>query len=146
MAEGGDPAYDRALRLLAARPRSRAKLRERLLAAGHALAEVDAALARAERIGYLDDRGYARNRADALARTHAPTAIARKLVADGIATELAEEAVARLGADPAALARSLLEQRFGAGSLDEKAAARAARFLAGRGFDEDLIERLLRRS
>ncbi|MHB8417715.1 MAG: regulatory protein RecX [Myxococcales bacterium] len=140
------PAYARALRLLAARPRSRARLRERLLAAGHSPEEVEAALARAVELGYLDDCAFARARAEALLGRYAAPAVERKLAADGVSAELARETLAELQADDASLARTLLERRFGSEPLAGTLAARAARFLAGRGFGEELIERLLRRT
>jgi len=143
MRPGENPAYDRALRLLAARPRSRAKLRELLLDRGHAIGEVDAALARAGELGYLDDRAFARQRAEGLLGRYAGAAVEAKLVADGVAPDLAREAITSARPDDGRLARALLEQRFGPPPFTGKAAARAARFLAGRGFGEELIERLL---
>ncbi len=136
-------AYDRALRLLTARPRSRARLEERLRDAGHPAAEVDAALARVTELGYLNDRAFARSQAEALLARFGPRAVEVKLVGLGVHPELAAESVATLRADEPALARSILAKRFGPGPFEGKAAARAARFLLGRGFDEDLVEKLV---
>jgi regulatory protein len=136
-------AYDRALRLLTARPRSRSRLEERLRDAGHPAAEVEAALARVTALGYLDDRAFARSQAEALLARFSPRAVELKLTALGLPPQLAAEAVAALQADESALARSILEKRFGRGPLEGKAAAKAARFLLGRGFDEDLVEKLV---
>jgi regulatory protein len=136
-------AYDRALRLLTARPRSRSRLEERLRDAGHPAAEVEAALARVTELGYLDDRAFARSQAEALLARFSPRAVELKLAALGLPPQLAAEAVAALQADEPALARSILEKRFGRGPLEGKAAAKAARFLLGRGFDEDLVEKLV---
>jgi regulatory protein len=136
-------AYDRALRLLTARPRSRAGLAQRLQDAGHAPAEVEAALARVTELGYLDDGAFARSQAEALLARFSPQAVEIKLVGLGLSPELAAEAVAALQADEPALARSILERRFGKGPLEGKAAVKAARFLLGRGFDEDLVEKLV---
>ena len=138
-------AYDRALRLLTARPRSRARLAERLRDAGHVPAEVEAALARVTELGYLDDHAFARSQAEALLARFSPQAVELKLVGLGLSPELAAETVAALQADEPALARSILEKRFGKGPLEGKAAAKAARFLLGRGFDEELVERLVGR-
>jgi regulatory protein len=144
MAARETSAYDRALRLLAARPRSRAKLEARLTEAGHAAPEIEAAIARATELGYLDDRAFARNQAEALLARFSPRVVELKLVGLGLPEQLARESVAALQADEPALARSILERRFGQGPFEGKAAARAARFLLGRGFDEALIERLVK--
>jgi regulatory protein len=137
-------AYDRALRLLTARPRSRTTLQARLLDAGHAPAEVEAALARVTELGYLDDRAFARAQAEALSARFSPRAVELKLEALGLAPSLAKEAVAALQVDEPALARSILEGRFGPGPYAGKAGARAARFLLARGFEETLVEELVK--
>lgn len=142
-----EKAKAKALRLLAARPRTAAQVRERLSrdGLGEAADEVVAWLAR---LGYLDDAAYARARARSLTAPGrlGPRLAERRLVAEGIRPDDAREAVGRAiseageGAPPeaveAALARALAERRARAplASLDDRARARLARFLLGRGF------------
>jgi regulatory protein len=133
-------AFERAVKLLAGRPKTRARLEQALLAKGHDAAEVEQALNRAQELGYLDDRRYAETRARAaLAEGRAPGAIVHKLTAEGVDASLAEAAVsaASEGYDPAEAARGLLKRRKLTG-------LKAARFLAGRGFPEDVVRSVVR--
>jgi len=140
---------EKALRLLAARPRTEAQIRERLARDG--LAEVAAAVvAWLLRLGYLDDDAFARARARSLTAPGrlGPRLAERRLVTAGIDPARARLAVAealRGGEEEspggetaeARLARALALRRTGGApldALDEKARARLARFLLGRGF------------
>jgi regulatory protein len=130
-------AFETAVRLLKARAKSRARLEEALVSRGYAAADVTDALERVTQLGYLDDARYA----DAKARAgHAEGRsrgdVLRRLEADGIPAEVAEGAVKEHGFDDAAAAKQLLQKRKLSG-------AKAARFLAGRGFPEDVIEKLV---
>jgi regulatory protein len=149
-------AKAKALRLLAARPRTAAQIRERLSrdGLGEAAEEVTAWLSR---LGYLDDAAYARARARALTAPGrlGPGLAERRLVGEGIPAEAAREAVDRALAEAvagataeaaeAALAAALAERRAGApiASLDERARARLARFLLGRGFSGHAVASVL---
>jgi len=152
---GGSPletAKAKALRLLAARPRTAAQIRERLSrdGLGEAAEEVVAWLAG---LGYLDDAAYARARARSLTAPGrlGPRLAERRLVAEGIPPDAAREAVGRALSDggaaatpeaaEAVLARALAEARARAplASLDDRARARLARFLLGRGFSGSAV-------
>jgi regulatory protein len=139
-------AKAKALRLLAARPRTEAQVRERLARDGLA-AEAEEVLAWLRRLGYLDDEAYARARARSLTAPGrlGPQLAERRLMAAGVPPGVARDAVAAalLGAEPGAeaaeaeLCRALASRRAGGApleSLDEGARARMARFLLGRGF------------
>jgi regulatory protein len=141
-------AKARALRLLAARPRTEAQIRRRLARDG--LAEVaDETVAWLSRLGYLDDAAYARARARSLTAPGrlGPRLVERRLAAAGIPAAEARRAVAEAlgeasggagsGEAEVALARDLVRRRLRgepAGSLDERERARLARWLLGRGF------------
>jgi regulatory protein len=153
-------AKAKALRLLAARPRTGAQIRKRL--ARDQLDEAaDEVLEWLARLGYLDDAAYARARARSLLAPGrlGPRLAQRRLVAAGVSEAEAREAVAEAlmaaaearsaesfsGAE-AELCRALAERRLrGASpsSLDEKARARLARFLLGRGFSGRAVARVL---
>jgi regulatory protein len=138
-------AKAKALRLLAARPRTAAGIRERLARDG--FAEVaDEVVGWLTGLGYLDDAAYARARARSLTAPGrlGPRLAERRLVAEGVPQDEAREAVGRAlceaGAAPeaaeAALARALVERRVRGplALLDDRDRARLARFLLGRGF------------
>ncbi len=129
-------AFDRAVKMLAGRSKSRARLEQGLLAKGHTAEEVEDALRRAAELGYIDDARHAAVKARAaLAEGHSLASTLQRLEAEGI-----EAATAR-----AALDAAVLETRY-----DELAAAKAIikrrrltgpqalRFLLGRGYPEDV--------
>lgn len=145
-----------ALRALAHRPRSEAELRARLARAELA-DEADDTVAWLTRLGYLDDGAFARARARGLLAggRAGPRLAARRLRAAGIDEPLTreairaalEEATGVVGASAeVALCRAVAERRArGAeiGSLDEKARARLARWLLGRGFAGPVVARVV---
>ena len=79
--------HERALGLLAVRPRARRELERRLLAAGFQADEVDDVLVRLERVGLIDDEAFARQLADhQFGSRHAGRrAVTSALLAKGIA-------------------------------------------------------------
>lgn len=134
-------AVTKAVALLAARERTHQELSGALLSRGYAPAEVDAALERVRALGYLDDARVATERAGRLlSQGNSRAEVTRKLLAQGVEEGLATATVQReaeaSGHRDEAAARALLSARRLAGP-------RAARFLARRGFDEDLIDRLV---
>jgi regulatory protein len=118
-------AYARAVRLLGARTHFRRELEAKLTARGYPAEEVDAALGRLAREGYLDDRRAA---AELVASRLSRGALGRRR----LAAELA-----RRGADSAAAATALAELPD-----DDLAAARdaAARWVRGRGGSREAEE------
>lgn len=129
------------MKLLGARERSEAQLRAALERKGHSESEIDATVVQLKRLKYLDDRRVAESKARTeLTARQSKAAVARKLAAIGVDEAVGNAAVRRvgeeLGHDDEAAARAVLKQRKLAG-------VKAARFLAGRGFDEALIRRLV---
>ena len=138
-----------ALKLLAHRARSQEEVRRRLERKGFAAEVVGATLARLRELGYLDDGAYARSRAESLlARGRlAPAAVERRLSASGVAAPTARAAVdeARGERTERDLARACLEARRPALERGSPLAERirAARFLAGRGFSEEVVREVV---
>ncbi|MCS7206821.1 MAG: recombination regulator RecX [Dehalococcoidia bacterium] len=102
-------AVAEALRLLARRPLTEARLRQRLEQT-FSPAAVEEAVERLKALGYLDDRRFAQVWA-AQRERHRPKArwlIARELVEQGIHPRIAQEAVQ--GGDDAVLARRCAQQ------------------------------------
>ena len=131
-------ARARALRLLAARPRTEAQIRDRLARAGFA-DEAKEVVTWLVGLGYLDDAAFARDRARALVAPGrlGPRLAERRLAAAGIPLESARRAVAdALGADETARCRHLAERRARRPipGLDDRERARLGRFLLARGF------------
>ena len=140
-------AYTEAIKRLARQPQSRAALRQRLLRLGYVDAAVDAALDRAERDGYLNDREYAASLVRRRTRGRGHALIAQELRAKGIDEAAAGLALAAVDADveaeqALALGRSLLANRPPA---DPQAlAAYIGPRLSRRGFSSGLVYRVCR--
>jgi regulatory protein len=134
-------ARSRALRLLAARPRTEAQILERLARAGFE-AEAEGVVAWLRDLRYLDDDAFARDRAASLVAPGrlGPRMAERRLVAAGIPRDAAQRAVREaLGDEETKRCRLLAERRAGAAGavpddLGEREKARLSRFLLGRGF------------
>jgi regulatory protein len=122
-------------RALRHRDLSRRRLTERLERSSVAPAAAAESLAALESAGLVDDRRVAGLHAQSLARRgYGDEAIRHRLVAEGLADGLVDEALA--GLDPEAeRARPLIDRR-GTGP-------RTARYLAGRGFGEEAVEAAL---
>lgn len=134
-------AFSKAVELLAGREKNRAKLEASLRTRGFDDAEIDAALKRLVELGYLDELRVASSRAAAELKSGRSRAGAeQRLVAQGFDEPDAQAAVARAadesGHDDLSAAKALLAKKKLTG-------AKAARFLASRGFDEDLIRQLV---
>lgn len=90
-----EAAYERAVRLLAARARSVADLRRRLRSKGFSPPAVEEAVAKLEASGLLDDAAFARAYAEVRAdRGFAAARVRADLLAAGVARSIAERAIA----------------------------------------------------
>jgi regulatory protein len=133
-ADEREVAIDRAVRALARRDHSTAGLRAKLGRGGLSEQAQTDALETLERIGYVDDLRFARDRAVVLAeRGYGDDWIRADLEAQGVDAETAEASVAALEPE---VERA---DRAAAGTGD---AERCLRRLARRGFSEETIERL----
>jgi regulatory protein len=127
-------ATELALRALRHRSRSRSDVDQRLVSAGVAPDERQAALDRLTEAGLLSDDRFAEERARVLADRGASDALIRRdLRREGVDHAAAEHAIAQLASEDERAAR-VFERRGGG--------ARALRYLAGRGFAAETLERL----
>jgi regulatory protein len=137
-------ALEAGLKRLSARALSRGELRQRL-APRFPPKDVDAALARLSELGYLDDRRLAFDRSeDALANGRGPLLIATRLAAAQIDEVIVKEALASLSTRVEQACLDLLRAKLGQ-APDQRALVRARRLALGRGFDEEMVEALLRK-
>jgi regulatory protein len=125
-------ALEVATRALARRDFSERDLRARLRRIGISRADEDETLRALQRTGLVDDSRFAHSRAQALAeRGKGDGAIRFDLRRRGIAEDEIETAVASL--EPERVRAEQVIARRGSGVA-------TARLLAGRGFDEDVVE------
>jgi len=148
-------AKSKALKLLAARPRTASELCRRLEREGLG-AEAGAVTEWLRGLGYLDDEAYARDRAERLVAGGGigPRLAEARLVAAGIPESLARRAVSRAlgpGAEAGRAAaevercRELAARRASRplAGLEDRERARLARFLLGRGFSGAAVSAVL---
>lgn len=124
-------AVESALRALRHRDRSAAQLDDRLAARGVSEDDRVEALATLARTGLVDDRRFAKTRAERLADRGAGNAFIRHdLLRAGVDAELVEHAMSALESERER-AEHIVARR-GPG-------AKTARYLAGKGFSDDVI-------
>ncbi len=134
--------------MLARRALSAEEIAGRLAAKGFAEAQAAAAVRRLAELGLVDDRSLclqlARSYRDV--RRYGPRKIAGALRLRGFPAALVEEALRGVTApgDVLAAAEAALRKRYRAGvPPGREGAAKAYRFLAGRGFDPDTCRRAI---
>jgi regulatory protein len=133
-----EAAIERAVRALARRDHSAAELGAKLERAGISEAAQADAVETLERIGYVDDGRFARDRAVRLAeRGYGDEWIRADLDARGVAPEAADAALAALEPE---------DERAERAASTAGDAVRGARLLARRGFSDDAIEHVLARA
>jgi len=132
-----EAALDRAVRALARRDHSAAGLRAKLDRAGVSEEARTDAVETLERLGYVDDKRFAFDRAARFGdRGYGDEWIRADLEAQGVAPETASASLALLEPE------GERAERVAAGAGH---GARAARLLARRGFSEETLERFLAR-
>jgi regulatory protein len=144
--ESGNKAYQAALRLIEARPRSSAELRDRLGRKEFAPEAIEAAIARLTELGLVDDAAFARfwveNRQ--VFRPRGAGALRDELRRKGIAPDIVASVVSdtALAGDDVAKAQTLARAalRKYAGSADRGAfTRRMGGYLQRRGFSFEII-------
>jgi len=148
----------RALQLLAQRDQSRLELRRKLLRharregdpagdadddPGAVVAEVDALLDWLEANRFLSDARFAESRVHARAQRFGVQRIRSELAQHAV--ELSPELAASLAASEIDRAAAVRARRFAAPPASVAERAAQSRFLLGRGFSPELVQRLMRR-
>ena len=140
--------HERALGLLAVRPRSRRELQRRLLGAGFEAPEVDDVVERLQRVGLIDDEAFARQVAEHQfdVRRAGLRSVERSLAEKGVAPETVRAVLAGASQDEEERAITLARSRAGRlGALEPaKAFSRLASLLMRRGYAPDLARRAAR--
>ena len=140
--------HERALGLLAVRPRSRRELERRLTAAGFGAAEVTDVLSRLEAVGLVDDEAFARAVAEQAfgVRRAGAVAVRAALSAKGVAPATTASVIAELDVDEEGRALQLARSRVGRlrGVPAERAFARLVGLLARRGYGPATARRAAR--
>ena len=131
------------MRLLARREYSRQQLAQRLGALTPDQATLDELLDELQSHGWLSEQRLVEQVLRAASGRFGSLRVAQQLIARGVRTETAKQALAGLRSDELGNARAALRKRFARSPADPAEYARQARFLAQRGFDEHVIEQAL---
>jgi regulatory protein len=142
--------HERALGLLAVRPRSRRELERRLLGARFDPDEVQDVLMRLERVGLVDDEAFARQYAEQRfgARKEGSRGVVRGLRAAGIAPALAASVAEGASDDDEERAAELARSRASRlrGVAPQKAFARLSSLLMRRGYSPEIARGAARKA
>ena len=130
-----------AVKLLAGRDKSELKLRAALEKKAYQQPEIDETITRVKSLGYLEEARFAEAKVkEALRVGKTPADIRQRLEREGLTDQVIaatlEREVGASGFEPLAAARALLKKKKISG-------VKAARFLASRGFDEEIIRTVL---
>lgn len=135
----------RALRLLAAREHSRAELERKLAAhVGDDPGELARVLDELTAKGFISAQRVAESLIHRRAGRLGASRVLQELRAKGLDEELLAQASSQLRATEFERAREVWRRKFGAPAADAAGRARQMRFLAARGFDVEVVRRVLR--
>jgi regulatory protein len=140
----------RALRYLAQREHSRAELERKLARtvedseAGSAASQIQAALDQLAAAGLLSDTRAAESVLTSQGKRFGSRRLKQVLQGKGLAPELVQQTLQEARGTELARAQEVWQRRFGSPPADARERARQMRFLAGRGFDGDVIRRVVR--
>jgi regulatory protein len=133
----------RALRLLSQREHSRNELERKLAKHAEDPQEIDRVLDDLQAKGFIDHQRVADSVVHRRSLKLGAMRIRQELQAKGLDAEIVSRAVANLRASELDRAREIWRRKFDAPPADANERAKQARFLAARGFDGDVIRRVL---
>jgi len=134
----------RALRLLARREHSRAELARKLAAHAEDPAEIERVLDELEARGWLSERRVVEQMVYARRARFGARRIERDLLAKGVSVDAVSAALPELKAGELQAARAVWARKFDRLPRTAAERARQARFLQGRGFDLEVIFKIIK--
>jgi regulatory protein len=139
----------RALRYLAQREHSRAELTRKLARSvedtedSSAATQIESALDQLAAAGLLSDARTAESVLTSQGKRFGSRRLKQVLQGKGLAPELVQHTLQEARGTELARARDVWQRRFGTPPTDAQERAKQMRFLAGRGFDGDVIRRVV---
>jgi regulatory protein len=133
----------RALKLLAAREHSRKELERKLAEHETEPGQLKTALDELQARGFIDEQRVVDSLLHRRAARLGAGRIRQELQAKGLDAERVAVAVASLKASEVERAREVWRKKFGVAPADAAQRARQSRFLAARGFDGGVIQKVL---
>jgi regulatory protein len=144
MAEKALSIRQRALGFLARREHSRLELKRKLAPHAEDEAEVDALLEDFQKRGWLSEKRYTEQVVHARRGKYGAQRIVQELREKGVGEEAIGAALPELKDSELETARAVWAKKFGQPPVDAKDKARQVRFLASRGFSQEVIWKVLR--
>lgn len=135
---------DRALQLLARRDHTRKELEHKLAQHAQDPGEVEEVLAEAERRGWLSESRLTEQVIHARRGRFGARRIEHELRTRGVSEEAVAAAASQLKAGELEAARAVWRKKFGRLPTGQAERARQARFLQGRGFDMEVVLKVLK--
>ena len=136
---------DRALRLLARREHTRAELARKLSVHSEDPGEVERVLDDLERRGWVSERRVVEQRVHTLRKRYGARRIERDLRQKGVSDDAVVAVLAELKGSELEAAREVWRRKFGGRQPGRPAdRARQVRFLQGRGFDLEVILKVIK--
>ena len=133
----------RAVALLSRREHSRLELTRKLSAHAEDADVLSRLLDDLTREGWLSDERYAQSLVHRRASTHGSARIASELRLGGVSDTAISDIRQTLRESEYDRARVVWQKKFGVAPVDRLAFGKQARFLAGRGFNNDVIYRVI---
>jgi regulatory protein len=139
----------RALRYLAQREHSRSELARKLARtvedteSASAVAQIESALDQLAAAGLLSDQRTAESVLSSQGKRFGSRRLKQVLQGKGLDADLVKHTLHQAQSTELARARDVWQRRFGSPPADPKERAKQMRFLAGRGFDGDVIRRVV---
>jgi regulatory protein len=133
----------RALGYLARREHSRAELRRKLAVHAESAAQLDRLLDGLEAKKLLSDRRFTEVMARSRGERFGAARVRQELRAHGVGDPLVREAVGELTRTELQRARQVWRRKFDGPPADAAERARQMRFLAQRGFDAEVVRRVV---
>ena len=136
----------RALDALARREHTRLELLRKLSAHSEDLEQINQLLDDLQTRGWLSDARYAEQRAHARQSRYGSRKIGYELREQGVSETLIAETLSSLKTTEVERARSIWQKKFAAPATTPKERNQQMRFLQSRGFDLDVIYRVINQS
>lgn len=144
MAEKAISIRQRALGFLARREYSRQELKRKLAPHAEDEAEVDALLEDFQKRGWLSEARYTEQLIHARRAKYGTQRIVQELREKGVDEEAIGAALPELKDSELETAKAVWTKKFGHAPMDAKEKAKQVRFLASRGFSQEVIWKVLR--
>jgi regulatory protein len=135
---------ERAIAHLARREHTRAELSRKLASHADSPKELADLLDDLSRRRLISDERFAASRSESLARKFGAARVVRELRGKGVAEDAVARIAGELQASELERAREVWKKRFGSAPRSAAERAKQGRFLQGRGFSFDVIQRVIR--